>query len=115
MLKVRLRLSHHYHLCNRSKNITTYHNIHNKTRHEIFTFKVDTSREKAILQQINMHGGLNKVLVNNGHCPLESCKQAIEKAFHLGLICKYTYQTCIDINKKANKAKHCWSIQDDKD
>ena len=81
-------------------------NVHNK--HDIFDFKVDTERKDAIIQQVNMHGGLNKLLTRHGHCPLETCKQAIEKAFALGLICMHTYKECIEINKKSNRAKHRW-------
>jgi hypothetical protein len=55
-----------------------------------------------------MHGGLNALLEKYGHCPLETCKQAIEKAFSLGLIGMHTYKECIEINKKSNQAKHRW-------
>ncbi len=78
-------------------------------KHDIFNFKVDRERGEAIIQQINMHGGLNDLLSKHGHCPLETCKQAIEKAFALGLIGMHTYKECIEINKKSNKAKHHWS------
>ena len=74
----------------------------------IFNFRVDCGRKHAIMQQIHMHGGLNHLLKQYGHCPLESCKQAIEKAFGLGLIGNCTYKKCIAINQKANKAKHVW-------
>lgn len=77
-------------------------------KHEVFHFKVDFARRHAIIKQINMHGGLNNLLRQYGHCPLESCKQAIEKAFGLGLIGDCTYKQCIEINQKANKAKHVW-------
>jgi hypothetical protein len=80
-----------------------------KHKHDIFNFKVDRERGEAVIQQINMHGGLNHLLTKHGHCPLETCKQAIEEAFALGLICVYTYKECIEINKKSNKAKHHWS------
>ena len=80
-----------------------------KHKHDIFNFKVDRERGDAVIQQINMHGGLNHLLTKHGHCPLETCKQAIEKAFALGLIGMHTYKECIEINKKSNKAKHHWS------
>jgi hypothetical protein len=78
-------------------------------KHDIFNFKVDKAREEAVIEQINMHGGLNNLLRKHGHCPLETCKQAIEKAFALGLIGIHTYEECIKINKYSNKAKHHWS------
>ena len=77
-------------------------------KHEIFKYEVDSDRKYDIIRQINMHGGLNRLLRNNGHCPLETCKQAIEKTFALGLIEMQTYRECIEINKKSNKAKHHW-------
>ena len=79
-----------------------------KHKHDIFNFRVDREREEAVVRQINMHGGLNDLLTKHGHCPFETCKQAIEKAFVLGLIGMHTYKECIEINKKSNKAKHNW-------
>jgi hypothetical protein len=77
-------------------------------RHDIFKYEVGSERKQDILKQVNMHGGLNNLLKRNGHCPLETCKQAIEKTFALGLIGLQTYKECIEINKKSNKAKHHW-------
>jgi hypothetical protein len=77
-------------------------------KHDIFKFKVDNERKEAVLKQVNLHGGLNNLLAENGHCPLETCKQAIERAFALGLIGMHTYKECIEINKKSNNAKHKW-------
>jgi hypothetical protein len=76
--------------------------------HEIFDFKVNQERTQNIIKQINMHGGLNELLQKNGHCPLDTCKKAIEKAFSLGLIGLNTYKECIEVNKKSNQAKHKW-------
>ncbi len=78
------------------------------SRHDIFKYEVGSDRKHDIMRQINMHGGLNHLLKNNGHCALETCKQAIEKTFTLGLIDVQTYNECIEINKKSNKAKHHW-------
>jgi hypothetical protein len=80
----------------------------NSCKHDIFNFKVDNDRKEAVVKQVNLHGGLNDLLEKHGHCPLETCKQAIERAFALGLIGMHTYKECIDINKKSNNAKHKW-------
>lgn len=77
-------------------------------KHDIFRYEADVSRKNDIMEQINMHGGLNDLLKKYGHCPLATCKQAIEKAYILGLIGMQTYKECLEINKKSNKAKHHW-------
>lgn len=86
----------------------TTKNYVNNHKHDIFEFKIDHERKEAVVKQLNLHGGLNELLTKNGHCPLESCKQAIERAFALGLIGMHTYKECIEINKKSNNAKHKW-------
>ncbi len=77
-------------------------------KHDVFNHKVDKEREEAVTKQLHIHGGLNKLLAENGHCPIATCKLAIEKAFSLGLIGLQTYKECIAINNKSNKAKHKW-------
>jgi hypothetical protein len=115
LLSVRLRLPSYSFA--KSHAVATYKDLKgilcvkvnvSKPKHDIFNFNVERERGNAVIQQINMHGGLNDLLKKHGHCPLETCKQAIEKAFALGLICMYTYKKCIEINKKSNKAKHDW-------
>ena len=74
----------------------------------IFDHKIEKTRMYNVIKQLKMHGGLNELLVQYGHCPLSNCKQAIEKTFELGIINIQTYKKCIEINKKSNQAKHLW-------
>lgn len=110
MLQVaRLRVFHNTSVAARRHIPIAWRNTKNSAcKNDIFNFKIDNDRKEAVLKQLDVHGGLNDLLTKHGYCPLETCKQAIERAFALGLIGMQTYKECIEINKKSNNTKHKW-------
>lgn len=67
-----------------------------------------TPRYNAVKQQLNATYELNKALKDDGYSPAPGLYDANRKAKANGIIDTPAYNRYVEINKKANKAKHEW-------
>lgn len=77
----------------------------------VFTYVAGQDRHAAVIKKTNLLGGLNQLLVKNGHKEIGTVAKAITACEKNGLLSQRDIDRAKKINSEGNDGNHEWDMK----